>query len=69
MQKVKNNEPTRREVLEAFASLIISKLSHEEIDMLCTALLHANMVCKKKCKESVRQNELKRRRKKKNEMS
>lgn len=44
-------EPTSREKLEAFASLIISKCTHEEIDMLCIALLDANMKCKRKNKE------------------
>ena len=36
----------RKELLMAFASLMASKLSHEEIDMFCTAMLHANMQCK-----------------------
>ena len=45
------NEPTSREKLEAFASLIISKCTHDEIDMLCIALLDANMKCKRKKKD------------------
>lgn len=47
----------RKDLLMAFARLIVSKLSHEEIDMLCIALLNANMQCKHrkeatKCQES-----------------
>ena len=42
----RQKEPTSREKLEAFASLIISKCTHEEIDMLCISLLDANMKCK-----------------------
>lgn len=38
----------RKELLMAFANLMASKLSHEEIEIFCTAMLHANMLCKQK---------------------
>lgn len=44
-------EPTSREKLEAFANLIVSKCTHDEIDMLCVSLLDANMKCRRKSSE------------------
>lgn len=41
-------KPTSKEKLMEFANLIISNCTHEEIDMLCIALLDANMKCKRK---------------------
>lgn len=46
-------EEKRRDLMVAFANLITSKLNHEEIDMLCIALLHANMIVKQKAGESI----------------
>lgn len=40
-------EITSKEKLNILARLIVSKCSHEEIDMLCVALLDANMKCKR----------------------
>lgn len=35
-----------KEKLLAFARLIVRKCSHDEIELLCTALLHANTISK-----------------------
>lgn len=35
-----------REKLTILGKLIVDTCSHEEIDMLCVGLLHANLVCK-----------------------
>lgn len=47
-KKKEGEEMPRKDLLMAFANLMASKLSHEEIDMFCTAMLHANMICKLK---------------------
>ena len=40
-------ELTSKEKLMILARIIIDKCTHEEIDMLCIALLDANMKCKR----------------------
>lgn len=34
-----------KEKMTIIARLIVNCMSHEEIDMFCVALLHANMMC------------------------
>ena len=35
----------RKELLMAFANLMTSKLTHEEIEIFCISMLHANKLC------------------------
>lgn len=48
MKQGDTNKQPDKEKLMAFATLVAEKCSHEEIDMLCIALLDANMKCEKK---------------------
>ena len=47
-KKKTDKEGLRKELLLAFANLMASKLSHEEIDVFCISMLHANKVCQLK---------------------
>ena len=44
----KNHWKERKELLMAFTNLMASKLTHEEIDMFCISMLHANKMCQLK---------------------
>lgn len=46
-----DNELKGKEKLTILAELIVSKCTHEEIDMLCIALLDANLRCRLKKKD------------------
>lgn len=50
------NELTSKEKLTILAELITSKCTHEEIDMLCIALLDANLKCKLRNESKIRKN-------------
>ena len=43
-----DKDEIRKELLMAFGNLMAKKLSHEEIEIFCISMLHANKLCQYK---------------------